>query len=165
MWNIHLVWCAGWTSCGFLRSDQKNRMRSNSGSMSATLSLQPSGKIRNKPPCSCKIYQTHTGKNFKSSLNIIIYWKNKNVCCRGYLVILHQLQIYSPPPPRPSNGNIIWWFVLCRIAGHGLFQNTMSATTLKEQGKSKKTLEGEFLYKCIVFKNNCAPWKMKHDLT
>lgn len=99
VWNAYLVWCAGWTSCGFLRSDQKNRMRSNSGSMSATLSLQPSGNIRNKPPCSCNIYQAHTGKNFKSPLNIIIYWKNKHVCCIGYLVILYQLQIDSPPLP------------------------------------------------------------------
>jgi len=103
VWNTHLVLCAGWTSCGFLRSDQKNRMRSNSGSMSATLSLQPSGNIRNKPPCSCNIYHTHThnGKNFKSLPNIIIYRKNKHVCCIGYLVIPHKLQISSPPLPPP----------------------------------------------------------------
>lgn len=45
---------AGWTSCGFLLSDQKNRIRSNSGSMSATWSCHPSGNIRKRPPFFCK---------------------------------------------------------------------------------------------------------------
>lgn len=52
IWTFYLVLNAGWTSWGFLRSDQKNNIRSNNGSISATWSLHPSGNIRNKPPFS-----------------------------------------------------------------------------------------------------------------
>lgn len=51
----YLVLYAGWTSWGFLLSDQKNKILSKQGSMSATWSRQPSGNILSRPPFFCKI--------------------------------------------------------------------------------------------------------------
>lgn len=51
--SIHLVFDVGMTSCGFRLSDQKNRSRSNVGSMLA-IRLSFSGYICRVPPSTCK---------------------------------------------------------------------------------------------------------------
>ena len=88
----YLVLYAGWTSCGFLLSDQKNSILSKRGSISATWSRQPSGNILKRPPfCykrrNCKIIISDE----KPLLEIIILNKQikKYICWKLLMLIFH----------------------------------------------------------------------------